>query len=92
MKSIFTSEQQRGIGETAEKLAMIDQLAKQIDHYSENSLNNDKKSKNKHRGGRHSDAKIQKKSDESSKSAKRALKKYDEGHGCCGDIGCCKYN
>lgn len=78
---------------TTEKLAMIDQLAKQIDNYTESGPANNnvekKTGKDKFKGGdKQRDSKqLHKKSE---KSAKRALKKYEEGHGCCGDTGCCK--
>lgn len=88
--SSFQNDSQRN---TTEKLAMIDQLAKQIDNYTESGLakNNVEKrtGKDKFKGGdKERDSKqLHKKSE---KSAKRGLKKYDDGHGCCGDTGCCK--
>ena len=91
----LNNDNQNSYRNTTEKLAMIDQLAKQIDNYTESAPANnnvDKKSvKDRLKGeDKQRDSKQSQKT--SDKSAKRALKKYDEGHGCGGDIGCCKWD
>ena len=80
---------------TVGKLAMIDQIAKQIDSYNESNSSAEKKlnvkNKLKGRSGKLNE------SNEIKESAPKLKKKfknidYEAGHGCCNDIGCCKFH
>lgn len=79
--------------DTADKLAMIDQISKQIDSYNESSSSIDKKidvkNKLKNRSGKLNESDEIKECESKLKKKKKAID-YEAGHGCCNDIGCCK--
>lgn len=76
--------------DTVEKLSMIDQIAKQLDSYNESNSNVEKKQNETRIKLKNSkNSKLKEKNGHEIKNSD-LNKKRASGHGCCGDLGCCK--